>query len=123
MIRAVLERLADLVNADAALVHRGRYLSTRFLVATGPVTWLVTVHEGRVTALERGPFLLRDWAFAVRASEEAWRRFWAPVPSPGYHDLFALTKEGHATIEGDLRPLMANLRYVKDVLAKPRGSA
>jgi len=83
----------------------------------------VTVDEGRVTALERGPFLLRDWAFAVRASEEAWRRSWDPVPPPGYHALFALTKGGHATIEGDLRPLMANLRYVKDILAKPRGSA
>jgi hypothetical protein len=31
-----------------------------------------------------------------------------------------MTKGGHAVVEGDLRPLMANLRYVKDVLAKPR---
>ena len=123
MIRAVLERLADLVNADASLVRRGRYLSTRFLVETGAVAWLVTVHEGRVTALERGPFLLREWTFAVRASEDAWRRFWEPVPAAGYHDLFALTKSGQARVEGDLRPLMANLRYVKDVLAKPRRSA
>ena len=123
MIRAVLERLADLVNADAALVRRGRYLSTRFLVATGPVTWLVTVHEGRVTALERGPFLMRDWAFAVRASAEAWRRYWEPVPAPGFHDLLAMAKFGHARIDGDLRPFMAHLRYVKDVLTLPRGRA
>jgi hypothetical protein len=119
----VLEGLADLVNADAALVRRGRYLSTRFLVETGPTAWLVTVHEGRVTAVERGPFLLREWTFAVRASEEAWRRFWEPVPAAGWHDLFALTKGGHAKVEGDLRPMMANLRYVKDVLAKPRRRA
>jgi hypothetical protein len=42
------------------------------------------------------------------------------VPRAGYHDLFALTRFGHARIEGDLQPLMANLRYVKDVLAAPR---
>ena len=45
------------------------------------------------------------------------------MPAAGYHDLFALTKSGQARVEGDLRPLMANLRYVKDVLAKPRRSA
>jgi hypothetical protein len=123
MIAAVLDRLADLVNADAALVRRGRHLSTTFLVETGATAWLVTVHEGRVTRLERGPFLLRAFSFAVRASEDAWQRFWAPVPAAGWHDLFAMTKGGHARVEGDLRPLMANLRYVKEVLAKPRRSA
>jgi len=123
MIAAVLDDLADLVNRDASLVRRGRYLSTTFLVETGPTAWLVTVHEGRVTGLERGPFLMRAWSFAIRASEEAWRRFWEPVPAAGWHDLFAMTKGGHATFEGHLRPLMANLRYVKDVLTKPRRSA
>lgn len=123
MIAAVLDRLAELVNADAALVRRGRYLSTTFLVETGATAWLVTVHEGRVAKVERGPFLLRAWSFAVRASEDAWRRFWEPVPAAGWHDIFAMTKGGHMTVEGDLRPLMANLRYVKDVLAKLRGGA
>jgi hypothetical protein len=123
MIPAVLERLADLVNANAALVRRGRYLSTTFLVETGTTAWLLTVHEGRITRLERGPFLMRAWSFAVRASDDAWQRFWAPVPAPGWHDLFAMTKGGHALVEGDLRPLMANLRYVKDVLATLRRSA
>jgi len=123
MIAAVLDDLADLVNRDASLVRRGRYLSTTFLVEMGSTAWLVTVHEGRVTRLERGPFLMRAWSFAIRASEEAWRRFWEPVPAAGWHDLFAMTKGGHATVEGDLRPLMANLRYVKDVLTKPRRSA
>lgn len=123
MIAAVLEQLAELVNADAGLVRRGRYLSTTFLVETGATAWLVSVHEGCVTRVERGPFLMRAWSFAVRASEEAWQRFWAPVPAAGWHDLFAMTKGGQATVEGDLRPLMANLRYVKDVLAKPRRAA
>jgi hypothetical protein len=123
MIAAVLEQLAELVNADAGLVRRGRYFSTTFLVETGATAWLVSVHEGRVTRVERGPFLMRAWSFAVRASEEAWQRFWAPVPAAGWHDLFAMTKGGQATVEGDLRPLMANLRYVKDVLAKPRRAA
>ena len=123
MIAAVLEQLAELVNADAGLVRRGRYLSTTFRVETGATAWLVSVHEGRVTRVERGPVWMRAWSFAGRAAEEAWQRFWAPVPAAGWHDLFAMTKGGQATVEGDLRPLMANLRYVKDVLAKPRRAA
>jgi hypothetical protein len=123
MMARVLEQLPEWVNGDAALVRRGRYLSATFLVEVGDTTWLVTVHEGRVTRVERGPFLMRDWAFAVRASAEAWRRYWEPVPAPGFHDLLAMTKFGHARIDGDLRPFMAHLRYVKDVLTLPRGRA
>jgi hypothetical protein len=123
MMALVLERLPEWVDADAALVRRGRYLSTTFLVEIGDTAWLLTVHAGRIERVERGPFLMREWQFAIRASADAWRRFWEPVPAPGFHDLFALTKGGHARVEGDLRPLMANLRYVKDVLALPRGRA
>jgi hypothetical protein len=123
MMAAVLDRLPDLVNGDANLVRRGRYCSTTFLVEIGDTAWLVTVHEGRVMRVERGPFLMRAWSFAIRAPAEAWTKFWEPVPAPGYHDLFAMAKGGHARIEGDLLPLMANLRFVKDVLTAPRGKA
>jgi len=63
---------------------------------------------------------MRSWTFALRASPETWQRFWEPTPAPGYHDLFAMKRLGVARIEGDLVPLMANLRYVKDVVAAPR---
>jgi hypothetical protein len=66
---------------------------------------------------------MRAWTFAVRASESAWTKFWEPMPAAGFHDIFAMAKGGHATVEGDLLPLMANLRYIKDVLAAPRRSA
>jgi len=113
-------RLPELVNADAALVRRGRFLTTRFLLELGEASHLVEIDQGRVAAVERGPFLQRSWAFAVRAPEDAWRRFWSAEPPPGYHDIFAMAKRGAARIEGDWHPLMANLRYVKDVLAAPR---
>lgn len=116
----MIERLPELVNADAAIIRRGQFLTTEFLVEVGDTPYLVVVVAGRIERVERGPFLLRPWSFAVRASADAWRRFWEPVPEPGYHDLFAMTKRGAARIEGDLRPLMVHLRYVKDVLAAPR---
>jgi pimeloyl-ACP methyl ester carboxylesterase len=118
----VFQRLPELVDADAGLVRRGRFLTVTFLVEVGATAYLIHVVQGRVTGVERGPFLLREYAFAIRASHDAWRRFWEAIPAPGYHDIFAMAKAGHARIEGDLVPLMANLRYVKDLLALPRAT-
>ena len=116
----MIERLFELVNADEALVRRGRFLTCDFLVEVGDAPYHVSVERGRIASVTRGPSLMRPWRFAIRASEEAWREFWQPVPRPGYHDLFALTRFGRARVEGDLHPLMANLRYVKEVLETPR---
>ena len=120
MMAAVFERLAELVNGDEALVRRGRFLTTTFLLQADEATWLVRVVEGRIERVERGPFLMRAWSFAIRASRAAWERFWAAVPAPGYHDVFAMTRIGAARVEGDLQPLMTHLRYFQEVLAAPR---
>jgi hypothetical protein len=112
--------IAEMVNGDAELVRRGRHCSTTFLLEAGDTSYLVRVLEGRVVSIERGPFLMRPWNFALRAPADAWRRFWEPMPAPGYHDLFAMKKLGVASVEGDIIPLMTHLRYLKDLLAAPR---
>ena len=117
---AAFERLPALVNGNEILVRRGRFLTTECLVAIGEIPFYVSISEGRIARMERGPRLMRPWIFAVRGSASAWNKFWQPVPEAGWHDLFALTKRGEASLEGDLRPLMANLQYMKDVLAAPR---
>lgn len=117
---AEFERLPSLVNGNELLVARGRFLSTRFLVGAGGLSVYVTVRCGQIEEVTSSPALMRSWSFAIRASADAWSRFWAPMPRPGYHDLLAMTRFGRATIEGELQPLMANLRYLKEVLESPR---
>ena len=117
---AVFQRLPALVNGDIPLVRRGRHLSTTFLIGAGDVPVLATVREGAITDVTVSPPPMRSWRFAVRAGADAWRRFWQAEPEPGYHDLLAMSRFGTARIEGDLQPLMANLRYVKEVLEAPR---
>jgi len=116
----VIERLAELVNADAWLVKRGRLLNTTFAIGIGDDDWLVRVENGRIEAVEKGPHVMRSWRFAIRADAETWRTFWQPVPPPGYHDIFALLRKGLIVLDGDLQPMMAHLLYIKLVLAKPR---
>jgi len=116
----MIDSIPGLVNSDEGLVRRGRFLTCDFLVDVGDVPYHVSVQEGRIASVTCAPESGRPWRFAIRASAEAWREFWQPVPRAGYNDLFALTRFGRARIDGDLLPLMANLRYVKEVLETPR---
>ena len=118
-----IERLAVLANEDAWLVHRGRHLDTTFLLGIGDADYLVRIHRGRVEAVDKGPFVMPRWTFALRASREAWATFWQPMPPPGFHDLMAMIKTRALKLEGDQHPFFANLLYFKELLALPRATA
>src|SRR5215813_8431490 len=57
MMSRVFARLPELVNGNADLVRRGRFLTATFLVTSGETQYLVRVVEGRIARVERGPFL------------------------------------------------------------------
>ena len=119
----MFDGLADLVNGDAALVRRGRHLDVDFLIVDGEEPYWISVRSGRIDEVRRGDALLRSWRFAIRASADGWREFMKPEPRPGFPDIFAMCKAGVASVEGDLQPMMANLRYIKGVLAAPRATS
>src|SRR5262245_54348676 len=106
---AVAEQLGALANAQAWLVHRGRFLDVTFLLEAGEAARLVRIHRGRIEAVDKGPFVMARWTFALRAPEEAWATFWQPVPPPGFHDLIAMLKTRALRLEGDQQPFFANL--------------
>jgi hypothetical protein len=116
----MFERLQELVNADAALVRRGRHVSATMLLESGSEGTLVRIERGAVTGVAPGPQLMPDWTFALRAPRDAWEAFLAARPAPGFTDIFALQRKKLLRIEGNLQPFMANLLYFKDVLAKLR---
>lgn len=116
----LFERLPDLVNGDDWLVHRGRFFRGGVGVGIGDEPFHLEFEKGRIVELVRGRILMRSTLFRIRAGAEAWARHWEPMPAPHFHDLHAMFKAGHLSIQGELQPLMANLQYVKDVLAAPR---
>ncbi len=116
----MIEKLPELVNGNERLVWRGRFLTVDFLIEVGEDSYLVSIQSGRISKIERGPFYMRSWRFAVRANTDAWGKLWEPVPRPGYTDILGVMKRGEARIEGDLQPFLANLRYMKEVLVTPR---
>ena len=118
----MIEALETLVNADEALVRRGRYLTTTFLLEAGPRAWLISIFEGKVASITSGPFVMPSSSFALRAPEEEWQKFWSSRPPPGSNDLMALIKRRVLKAEGNLQIFMANLRYFKEALAKLRAA-
>jgi hypothetical protein len=119
----MIERLPNVVNADTSLVRRGRFVNTTFMIAIDDADYLIRIAEGRVAGVTPGPFITPHYSFALRASRDAWEKFWQPLPPLGFTDIFALVKNKLLRIEGDLHPLMANLLYFKDVLAALRKEA
>lgn len=119
----MLEALKERVNQDAGLVRRGRYLTTTFLLQSGDTSFLISIFEGNVISVTRGPFVMPSSSFALRASEEEWQKFLLPKPPPGSNDLMALVRRKALKTEGDLRVFMAHLRYFKEALAKLRPAA
>jgi hypothetical protein len=119
-ITAALTKLAERVNGDAGLVRRGRFVAEEFLLQIGDEGHYIHIDQGQVTAIAPGPLLMRPWRFAIHIQGDAWPLFCQPIPRPGYHDIFAMCKLGVARIEGDIQPLMANLRYFQELLAMAR---
>jgi hypothetical protein len=113
----MLENLAARVNGDANLVRRGKHVNTSFLIAVDNTDHIVRVEHGRIASVTPGPFITPNYAFALRASRDAWEKLWSPTPIPGYTDIFALVKKKLLRIEGDLHPFMSNLLYFKGVIA------
>ena len=116
----MIETLQARVNEDEALVRRGRFLTTTFLIEVGPTAWLISIFEGRVVSVTPGPFVMPSSSFALRAAEEEWQKFWSSRPPPGSNDLMALIKRRVLKAEGNLQIFTANLRYFKEALAKLR---
>ena len=116
----MIEALKQLVNGDEALVRRGRFLTTTFLLEVGQNTWLIAIFEGRIVSVTSGPFVMPSSSFALRAAEAEWEKFCSSQPPPGSRDLMALIKRRALKAEGNLQIFMANLRYFKEVLVKLR---
>jgi hypothetical protein len=119
----MIENIAELVNADANLVRRGRFVNTTFMIVIDDADYLIRIADGRVVSVTAGPFITPHYSFALRASRDAWEKFWQPLPPLGFTDIFALVKTKRLRVEGDLHPLMSNLLYFKDVLTSLRKEA
>ncbi|GAB3572710.1 hypothetical protein GCM10027445_30770 [Amycolatopsis endophytica] len=113
-------RLQELVNADPALVRRGRLVSGAVRIDVGDEQWFLDISRGRVESARYGPLVMPATRLRFAASAAEWTAFWEARPRPGHHDLMALLRRRTLRVEGDVHLFMSHLRYFKDLLEKPR---
>ena len=105
----MIETLKQRVNDDAALVRRGRFLTTTFLIEVGATAWLVAIYEGRVVSITRGPFVMPSPSFSLRAAAEEWEKFWSKRPPPGSNE--------RSLFEGAILAVIIVLLFLRDIRA------
>lgn len=113
-------QLAQRFCSRALSFSRPRLVNMDLLVQFGAHPVLVRIRDGRVATADVPGAPLPSCDVSLQGSEQAWSRFWQAVPEAGWHDIFALSKRGELSIQGNLQPLMAHLQFVKDLLAAPR---
>ncbi len=111
------EALPALAATSPELERRGRGLRAEVFLVAGEQSWLLSVQDGAVTGVKRGPFVMAAYDLAVRVDPEAWAKFCAAEPEPGWHDLMALRRKGKLVVEGDLRLFFAYLAWFKLIFA------
>ena len=104
------------------LLRLGRLFSETVLIAVVAAEFYLTFDRGALVEVAPGPSRKTPWRFALRTDADALRRFWQPLPAPGFHDVFGLVKIGRGRIDGDILCLVRNLRFFKEVIALPRAA-
>ncbi len=107
------ESLLARADDDALLARFGTDLNCALLIGDGATDWLIEIRAGRVIRAIEGPHVMPRTDLRLRADAETWEKFCAPLPPPGYHDLFALRRFRRIQIEGDIRLMSAYLFYIK----------
>ena len=115
-----LNDMQQRVNDDAALVHRGRFVTLTFTLGIGETDYLIDIAAGKIVRIRQRLLPTDSGVFAIRASSDSWHRHWQPVPPRDYQDIFAMLAKDSLSIDGQLTPLMQNLQYFKDVIASIR---
>ena len=73
----MLEALKARVNGDEALVRRGRFLTTTFLLQFGEAAWLISIFEGRIVSVTPGPFVMPSSPLRCARRKRNGRNSWS----------------------------------------------
>lgn len=112
----MFEHLQATANGDPNIRRLGRTYSGAFDLTVDETPHHVRIENGVVQSVEAGPFRMRAAAFRIAASADVWREFMSPRPSPGRHDIFAMSATGNAKVDGDIDALLRHLAFFKALL-------
>lgn len=106
---------------DTPHLHRiGALFCDTVLLKIDGDEFYLTFSKGRLESIATGPSKKIPYQFGLSTDAEALTLFWRKIPSPGFHDIFAMAKIGRLEFSGDILRLVKNLRFFKEFLALGR---
>lgn len=110
-----LESAAAAVVDDSQFARTTQAFDATIRFDFGDEAYAISVDEGALTVHEDPTFV--TWDFALRGTEETWRRMFSETPPPLHNDLLGAWLRGPITMEGDLKTAIQHLRPLKRMLA------
>ena len=86
----MLEDLQARVNANTALVRRGRWVSLTFLFGADDEDYLIEIDKGQVLAVAPRRLPTEVGIFSIRAAHATWMEHWQRFPRRDYHDIWSM---------------------------------
>lgn len=106
-----MDTFRALSDNDEELQANGKYYSCSFLLDMQEHCFVIEMNNGKIEKVTVDPGPLDErYQFAIRASADTWRKFSQPTPPPMYHGIWAASFRCDMRLEGDLLPMMQNLR-------------
>ena len=106
-----MDKYSSSVNADPEMAVIGDWFTVDFKISFEENEFLISVHAGKIVAIEHRPRFDRPVAFTLRAPMSVWNKFISPNPPPLYHDFFAmLMRVDEFVLDGNTLITMQNAR-------------
>ena len=82
--------------------------------------FIFKIVDGKINSISQKKVDTEFGIFKISSSLENWEKHWLKIPPRDFHDLFAMLSKKIIKLDGDLKPLMQNLQYFKDLIASNR---
>ena len=116
----IINELKELVNRNAALTRRGKWVNLSFIFGIGNDDYLINVAKGKIEEVRKRTLPTECGEFSIRATKNAWQEHWQHMPKRDYHDIWSMLPKKLITLDGNLIPLIQNLQFFKDLIASLR---
>ena len=113
----VIENLKNKVNKNTNLIKRGRWINLTFILGVNEKEFIFKIVDGKINSIFQKKVDTEFGIFKISSSLENWEKHWLKIPPRDFHDLFAMLSKKIIKLDGDLKPLMQNLQYFKDLIA------
>lgn len=121
-IIGMFDHIDERLQADKEFQVKSDYFTCDLMIADDSERLLLRFNNGDLIETLQNPMPIEEFDFSITASESAWKEFFRPFPSPGFHEVFAAVWLGNMMIEGNMKKFMQHYTAIARLLKVIRTS-